>query len=154
MTTYRRSPSHKTSLGFTTTYAISAYHHQRCEFKPRLWRGVLDAAVCDKVCQWLSTDRWFSPVSSTNITDRNDITEILLKVALITINQTNRTSVQPIQMHTFVKQIGMCVVIVCEMLSWIILHNESNLIMTSITDLFALGYLRRNVQGCKHQVHW
>ena len=35
---------------------------------------------------------WFSlgpPVSSTNKTDRNDITEILLKVALNTIKQTN-----------------------------------------------------------------
>jgi len=37
------------------------------------------------------TGQWFSPgtlVSSTNKTDRNDTTEILLKVALITINQT------------------------------------------------------------------
>jgi len=32
---------------------------------------------------------WFSPVSSTNKTDRHDITEILLNVALNTINQTN-----------------------------------------------------------------
>ena len=35
------------------------------------------------------TDRWFSPgtpVCSTNITDSNDIIEILLKVALNTIN--------------------------------------------------------------------
>jgi hypothetical protein len=35
------------------------------------------------VCQWLSTDRWFSPgtmLSSTNKTARNYITEILLKV--------------------------------------------------------------------------
>jgi hypothetical protein len=31
---------------------------------------------------------WFSPVSSTNKTDHHDITEILLKVALNTINQT------------------------------------------------------------------
>jgi hypothetical protein len=30
----------------------------------------------------------FSPVSSTNKTDHHDITEILLKVALNTINQT------------------------------------------------------------------
>ena len=22
-------------VGFTTTYAISAYHHKRCEFEPR-----------------------------------------------------------------------------------------------------------------------
>ena len=46
--------------------------------------------VCDKVCQWLATGRWFSPgppVSSTNESDRHDtcITEILLKVALNTI---------------------------------------------------------------------
>jgi hypothetical protein len=48
--------------------------------------------LCDKVCQWLATDRWFSPgrpVSSTNKTDRHDITEILLKMTLKTIKQTN-----------------------------------------------------------------
>ena len=59
-----------------------------CEFEPCSWRGVLDITVCDKVCQWLATARWFSPgtpVSSTNKTDRHDITEILLKVALSTI---------------------------------------------------------------------
>ena len=33
-------------------------------------------------------DAWFSPVSSTNESDRHDITEILLKVALNAINQT------------------------------------------------------------------
>ena len=47
----------------------------------------------DKVRQCFALDRWFSlspPVSSTNKTDRHDITEILLKVALSTIkpNQT------------------------------------------------------------------
>ena len=39
--------------------------------------------VCDKVCQWLATGRWFSPgplVPSTHKTDRHDITEILLRV--------------------------------------------------------------------------
>jgi hypothetical protein len=38
------------------------------------------------------TGQWFSqgsPVSSTNKTDRHEITEILLKVALSTIKQTN-----------------------------------------------------------------
>ena len=44
--------------------------------------------LCDQVCQWLATGRWFSPVSSTNKTNRHDITEILLKVALNTINKT------------------------------------------------------------------
>jgi len=27
-------------VGFTTTYAISAYHHLRCEFESRSGRGV------------------------------------------------------------------------------------------------------------------
>jgi hypothetical protein len=41
---------------------------------------------------WLTTGWWFSPgtpVSSTNKTDRHDITEILLKVALNIIKQTS-----------------------------------------------------------------
>jgi hypothetical protein len=59
-----------------------------CGFASHLWRGVLDTTSCDKVCQWLTTGRWLPgpPVSSTNKTDRQDITEILLKVALNTIN--------------------------------------------------------------------
>ena len=69
-------------VGFSTTCAISAYHHWSCEFKPRSWRGVLDTTICDKVWLRLATGRWFSPdtlVSSTNKTDCHDITEILLK---------------------------------------------------------------------------
>ena len=69
--------------GYTTTCAISVYHHWSCEFK----RDLLDTTLCDKVCQWLATGRWFSPdtpVSSTNNTDRHVDTEILLKVALNT----------------------------------------------------------------------
>jgi hypothetical protein len=52
--------------------------------------------ICDKVCQRLATGQWFSPgtpVSSTNKTDHDDITEILLKVALNTIKQT-KTNIQ------------------------------------------------------------
>jgi hypothetical protein len=48
--------------------------------------------LCDKVCKWLATGRWFSPgtpVSSTNKTDRHDTAEILLKVVLNTIKQAN-----------------------------------------------------------------
>jgi hypothetical protein len=48
-------------------------------------RGVLDATLCDKVCQWLAAGRWFSPgipISSTNKIDTHDITKILLKLAL------------------------------------------------------------------------
>jgi hypothetical protein len=59
------------------------------------WGGdVLNRTLCDKVCQWLVTGRWVfpsTPVSSTNKTDRHDITAILLKVALnsIILNQKN-----------------------------------------------------------------
>ena len=45
------------------------------------------------ICRWLSACRWFSPgtlVSSTNKTDRHDITEILLKVVLTTITLTHQ----------------------------------------------------------------
>jgi len=48
--------------------------------------------LCDKVCQGLAAGQWFSlapQVFSTNKTDRHDITEILLKLALNTIKQTN-----------------------------------------------------------------
>jgi hypothetical protein len=48
--------------------------------------------LCDKVCQWFTTGRWFSPwtpVSSINKTAHHDITAILMKVALNTINQTD-----------------------------------------------------------------
>ena len=49
-------------------------------------RGVLDTTLCDKVCQWLAAERWFSPgalVSFMNKTDHH-ITELLLKDALNT----------------------------------------------------------------------
>ena len=51
----------------------------------QLRRGVLDTTLCDIVCQWFATGRWFSlstPVSSTNKTDRHDIAEIWLRGAL------------------------------------------------------------------------
>ena len=41
--------------------------------------------LCDKVCLTLVAGQWFSLVSSTNKTDRHNITEILLKAALNTI---------------------------------------------------------------------
>ena len=57
--------------------------------------------LCDKVSHWLATGRWFSPdnpVSSTNKTDRHDIKEIVLKVALNIIQHTNI-----IQLPVFIK---------------------------------------------------
>ena len=46
------------------------------------------AAASDKGYKLLAHGRWFSPASSTTKTGRHDITEILLKVALNTINQS------------------------------------------------------------------
>jgi hypothetical protein len=48
-----------------------------------------------------TTGKWFSlctPVSSTNITDRHDIGEILLKVALSTI-KPNQTKIEKFQLQ-------------------------------------------------------
>ena len=66
-------------VGFTTTYAISAYHHLSCEFESRSWRDVLNKTLCNKVCQWLAAGQWFSLGTSVNIT------EILLTVLLNSI---------------------------------------------------------------------
>jgi hypothetical protein len=62
-----------------------------------LWVRILNrvrcTTLCDKVYQWLSAVRWFSPgppVSATYKTDRHDVSEILLKVALNTIKQANK----------------------------------------------------------------
>ena len=77
-------------VGFSTTYAISVYHHWRCEFESRTGRGVQHYVI---KFVWLATVWWFSqgpPVSSTNKTDRHDITETintkkLCFTALVTI---------------------------------------------------------------------
>jgi hypothetical protein len=76
-------------VGFTTTCAISAYHHWSCVFKSCSLPGVLNTIFFDEACQWLGTSQWFSPVFSTNKTDHHDITEILSKVALKTITLTH-----------------------------------------------------------------
>ena len=73
---------------------INNYLCNKCMSPLTLWvqiplrRGVLYITLCDKVCHWLVTGRWFSldtPVSSTNKTHHHDIAEILLKVAVSTI---------------------------------------------------------------------
>jgi len=55
---------------------------------------VFDTTLCNKVCQWLAAGLLFSPgipISSTNKTVNHDITEILLKVMLNTINHNQST---------------------------------------------------------------
>jgi len=61
---------------------------------PLRW-GVLVTTLCDKVCKWLAAGWCFSldtPDSITNKTDHQDITEILLAMALNTINQPTNQS--------------------------------------------------------------
>jgi hypothetical protein len=59
------------------------------------------ALAIDTIYQLLAHGRWFSPgtpASSTTKTGRHDIAEILLKVALNTINQINCII---LSLHTF-----------------------------------------------------
>jgi len=93
---FSRAPSRTWSYGsWIYNYLCNRY---RCLSPLMLWIRISIrtrcTTLCNKVCQWLATGRWFSPdlpVSSTNKTDRHDITEILLKVALNTIKQkTNK----------------------------------------------------------------
>jgi len=96
-TVFIQRPSWPWSYGswiYNCSYAISAYHHWCCEFESRSGRGVQCTTLCHKVSQWLATGRWFStgtPISFTNKTDPHDITEILLKVELKTIQPTNQS---------------------------------------------------------------
>jgi hypothetical protein len=77
-------------VGFTTTYAISAYHHcVCCEFESRSGRGVQHYVInfvsdLRQVCCFLQDLQFPPPIKLTTT-----ITEILLKVALNTIKQTN-----------------------------------------------------------------
>jgi hypothetical protein len=64
-----------------------------------------DWSLCDKGCQWLTTGVWFSPVSS-NKTDRHDITDILLKMALNTITTTINFNNSCIGINSMGKQIS------------------------------------------------
>jgi hypothetical protein len=93
----------------------------------------IDTLICDQVCQWLAANRWFSQDSSTNKTDRHDITEILLKVELNTINQTFKTSNHRLILAT-----------VITLLYYII--NIYDFVLTNYNNLFnwAIG---RKIQG-------
>jgi len=61
-------------VGFTTTYAIGAYHHWSNNFESHSW---LTTVTYNRLVDSLGT-----PISSSNKTDRHDIAEILLKVEL------------------------------------------------------------------------
>jgi hypothetical protein len=80
-------------IGTTLSSHMECDWHNTFESYKCDWQNIsesyCDTTIGDQVCQWLTSDLWFSlgtPVSSTNKTDRHDTTEILLKVALNTIN--------------------------------------------------------------------
>ena len=53
-----------TAVRFTTSYAISTYHHWRCEFEPWSGRGLFDTTLSNTVLQWLGADRWSCPCTA------------------------------------------------------------------------------------------
>ena len=61
-----------------TCYWLFLWNLFSVKLESRSWH-VLDTTLCDKVCQWLATGLWFSPVSSTNRTGHHDITEIFFE---------------------------------------------------------------------------
>jgi hypothetical protein len=96
---------------FTTSCAISAYHHLSCEFESPSWWVLFDTTLCDKVSQWLVAGRWFSsgtPVSSTNTTDYHNIAQILVKMALSTISLTQSHNVTNKQLNI----VYICIILV------------------------------------------
>jgi hypothetical protein len=59
------------------------------EFEHRSWRGVIDTTLCDSLSVTCGRSVDFC-LYSTNKTDSNDITDILLKMALNSLNQTKQ----------------------------------------------------------------
>jgi hypothetical protein len=87
-------------LDLATHTSLSPIWHRLAPSFVNLQKGCIRlAAASDKVYQLLAQGQWFSsgtPASSTIKTDRHDIAEILLKVALITKNskfQTNQVQI-------------------------------------------------------------
>jgi hypothetical protein len=83
---YFSSVSYRVQLNLLYRHKVcilySSYNFNQCLSPLTLWVRILLISrctryniTCDQVCQWLATDRWFSPgtpVSSTNKTNRHD----------------------------------------------------------------------------------
>ena len=117
-------------------YASWIYNYlcNQCLSPLMLWVRISNRArcttLCDKVCQWLATVLWFSPgpsVSSTNKTDRQDITEILWTVALETTKQTNK--------HYKSRFVVPCITY------WFIMQKQITFTIKSLTVSMPLSFL-------------
>ena len=78
------------------SYGSWIYHslYNQCISPLKLWSRILEDCTWYNF-MWFATGRWFSrgtPVSSINKTNCHNITEIILKVALSTINQAKLVS--------------------------------------------------------------
>ena len=79
----------KVSCYISQHQCLSQLNMQHAILKPAHGEVYLIQHYVISVCLWLATGQWFSPgtpVSSTNKTGCHDITEILFKVMLNTIN--------------------------------------------------------------------
>ena len=114
--------------------------------------------------QWLATDRWFSPgppVSSTNKTDCHNITEILLKVALNTIKQTNKQTISfMLYFSFFLWEWGIVLVQlsswkrgVCELMSCSTWNNGMSRMWSSVSN-FCLVFQNLPSIYRKYKYHW
>ena len=102
--------SNLVNIRFMVQWQFYNYLCNQCLLPLTLWVQI--PLRHDKVCQWLATGWWFSPcttVSITNKADLHDITEILLKVVLNTIKQTNLLWFQSYDLVYFIwKQEHLC----------------------------------------------
>ena len=117
------------SVPITTDVVSSNLDRARC------------TTLCDTVCQWIATDRWFSSgplVSSTNKADRHDIADILLKQALNTIKPTKKRKLYGRQ-HDMVNRYGMSV---SQM------TTDVFRLLQSYTGPFIIHGLSHNTTGC------
>jgi hypothetical protein len=88
-------------------------------FTSLLWMELYTPSKVYEYIIWKATGRWFSPdppVSSTNKTDRHDIAELLLKMVLNTIKQTNKYT------DTICFRL---LEAVCDNLEWLVIHWQT-----------------------------
>ena len=87
----KESGGDRMAVGFTTSFAISVYHHWSCEFKSHSGEVY---SIQHYVIKFVSDLRqvggflWALQFPPSTKTDRNDITEILFKVVLNTTTLT------------------------------------------------------------------
>ena len=56
---YLREHSGRDGMVVWFTYVSSTYYHSSCEFQSSSRKGILDTALCDKICLWITI---WSPV--------------------------------------------------------------------------------------------